>query len=56
MNVIEFPSTDFENLTLIERAMLIEEWQTEMSDNLETIRKTAEAMKALLDARKQNFG
>lgn len=47
-NVINFPCDNFENLTLTERAMLVEEWTTEMEENLDKIRQTADAMKTLL--------
>lgn len=53
-NLINFPSDNFENLTLTERAIIIEEWTAEMNENLEQIRRSSEAMKALLDAHKAN--
>lgn len=52
-NVINFPCDNFENLTLTERAMLIEEWTTEMEENLDQIRQTADAMKTLLKRYKE---
>jgi len=52
-NVINFPCDSFENLTLTERAMLIEEWTSEMEENLDQIRQTADALKTLLKRYKE---
>lgn len=52
-NVITFPCDNFEDLSLTERALLIEEWSEEINENLERIRQAADAIKALIEARKQ---
>lgn len=52
-NVINFPCDNFENLSLTERAMLIEEWASEMEENLDQIRQTVDAMDKLLKRHKE---
>lgn len=55
MNVIDFKSRDdnnqFEDLSLSERQIMIESWNSDMAQHLDEIRKHAAELEALLKAR-----
>ncbi|WP_193378240.1 hypothetical protein [Sinorhizobium fredii] len=56
MNVINFPAqTDYEDLSLAERMLILESWHEEMEDNLTRIRESAAKMVELMEANRKHL-